>query len=156
MSCIPCCCSVAMLCPILCEPRNCSMSAFLVLHYLPEFTQSHVHRVSDAIQPSHPLSSPLSSCLQSFPASGSSPMSRLFTLGGQSIGASASVLPMNIQGWFPSCTTGLIIWSPCCPRNSQEYSTTPEFESIKSSALSLIYGLTLTSIHDYWKNHSFD
>ena len=82
MSCIPCCCSVALLCPILCEPRNCSTSAFLVLHYLPEFTQSHVHRVSDAIQPSHPLSSPLSSCLQSFPASGSSPMSRLFTSGG--------------------------------------------------------------------------
>ena len=75
--------------------------------------------------------------------------------GGQSIGASASasVLPMNIQGGFP---LGLMVWSPCCPKDSQESSPTPQFKSINSSALSFFYGPTLTSIHDYWKNHSFD
>ena len=69
---------------------------------------SDVHWVSDAIQTSHPVV-PFSSCLQSFPASRSFPMSRLFASGGQSIGASASVsvLPMNIQGWLPLGLTGL-------------------------------------------------
>ena len=91
---------------------NCSMPGFLVLHYLPEFAWTHVHWVSDAIQPFHPLSSP-SSCLQSFPASGSFPMSQLFTSGGQSTGASASasVLLRNIQGWFPLGLSGLILLS---------------------------------------------
>ena len=98
---------------------------------------------------------PFSSCLPSFPASGSFPMSRLFASGGRSIGAStsASVLPMNIQGWFP---LDWLIWSPCSPRDSQESSPAPQFKSIDSSALSLFYGPTLTSVHDYWKNHSFD
>ena len=82
-----------------------------VLHHLPEFAQTHVHYVTDAIQPSRPLSSPSSlSCLLSFPASGSFPTSQFFTSGGQSIGvsASASVLPMNIQGLFTLGLTGLI------------------------------------------------
>ena len=88
---------------------------------------------------------PFSSCLQSFPASGSF-LSQLFPLGGQSMGgASASVLPMNIQGWFP-----------CCPRDSQESSPAPQFASTSSLALSFLYSPTLSSIHDYWKNHSFD
>ena len=81
--------------PTPCDPVDCSMPGFLVLHCLPELAQTHVHRVSDASQPSHPLSVPFSSCPQSFPASGSFLMSQLFTSGGQSIGASASVLPMN-------------------------------------------------------------
>ena len=63
---------------------------------------------------------------------------------------------MNIQGWFPLWSTGLIIWSPCCPRDSQESSPTPQFESINSSALSFLYTPTLTSIHEHWKNHSLD
>ena len=94
-------------------------------------------------------------CLQFFPASGSFPVSHLFTSSGQSIGmsASASVLPMNIQDWFPLKLTG---WSPCCPRDSQESSPASQFKSIHSLALSLIYGSALTSVHDYWKNHSFD
>ena len=96
---------------------------------------------------------PFSSCLQSFLASGSFPMNQLFTLGGQSIRASASVLPMNIQSWFPLRLTG---WSPCRPRDSKESSPAPQFESIDSSVLSLLYGPTITSMHDYWKNHSFD
>ena len=86
---------------------DCSMSSFPVLHYLPEFAQTHVHWVNDAIQPSHPVT-PFSSCPQSFPASGPFPMSWLFTSGGQSIRASASVLPMNIQCWFPLGFTSLI------------------------------------------------
>ena len=65
------CGSVAKSCPALCNPMDCSMSGFPVLHYLLEFSQTHVHWVSDAIQPFHPLSSPFSSFLQSFPASGS-------------------------------------------------------------------------------------
>ena len=89
--------SVAQSCPTLCNPMGCSMPGFPVHHQLPELAQTHVHRVSDAIQPSHPKSP---SPPPSFPASGSFPMSQLFPLGGQSIGASssASVLPMNIQG----------------------------------------------------------
>ena len=98
---------------------------------------------------------PLSSCLQSFPASGSFPVSRLFASGGRSIGvsASASVLPMNIQEWFP---LGYQVGSPCSPRHSQESSPTPQFKSINSSVLSFLYSPILTSIHDYWKNRSFD
>ena len=96
-----------------------------------------------------------SSCLQSFPASVSFPMSQFFTSGGQSIGvsASASVLPMNIQDWFP---LGGLVWSPCSPRNSQESSLTLQFKTSNSSALSFLYGPTFTCIHDYWKNHSLD
>ena len=73
---------------------------------------------------------------QSFPASGSFPVSWLFPSGDQSTGASASasVLPMNIQGWFPLGITGLI---SCCHRDSQESSPTPQFESISSSVLSM-------------------
>ena len=92
---------------------------------------------------------------QSFPMTVSFPGSRLFASGGQSIGASASssILPMNIQGWFPLGLTGLI---SCSPRGSQESSSAPQLESISYSVLSCLYGPVLTPIHDYWKNHSFD
>ena len=91
--------SVAQSCLTLCDPMDCSTSGLPVHHQFPEFTQTHVHWVGDAIQPSHPLSSHL----QSIPASGSFPMSQFFTSGSQGIGvsASASVLPMNTQDWFP-------------------------------------------------------
>ena len=77
-----------------------------------------------------------------------------FTSGGQSIGvsASASVLPMNTQDWSPLGWNGWISLS----RYSQESSPTPQFKSINSLALSFLHSPTLTSIHDYWKNHSFD
>ena len=90
---------------------------------------------------------PFSSCPQSLPASEAFPISQLFTWGGQSTGVSAlaSFLPKKSQGW-----------SPCSPRDSQESSPTPQFKSINSSALSLLPSPTLTSIHDYWKNHSLD
>ena len=96
---------------------------------------------------------PFSSCLQSFPASGSFQMSQFFASGGPSIGVSASVLPMNIQDWFPLGWTGWI----SLQSNKLESSPTPQFKSINSLVLSFFFNSpTLTSIHDYWKNHSFD
>ena len=98
---------------------------------------------------------PFSSCLQSFPASGSFSVSQFFASGGQNIGvsASASVLPMNIQDWFPLGWTG---WISLQSKGLSESSPTPQFKIINSLALSFLYSPTLTSIHDYWKNHSFD
>ena len=96
--------------PTLCNPTDCITPDFPVLHHLPEFAQTHVHWVDDAIQPSHPLVTPFSSFPHSLPASGSFPVSHLFVSGGQSIGVStsASVLPMNIMGWLPLGLIGLI------------------------------------------------
>ena len=89
-------------------------------------------------------------CPLTFPTSGSVWMTRLFTSGGQSIGApaSGSVLPMNSLG-----LAGLISFQS---RDSQESSPAPQFEIINSSLLSLCYGPAITSVHDYWKNCSFD
>ena len=100
--------SVAQSCPTLCDPMNCSTPGLPVHHQLPEFTQTHIHRIGDAIQPSHPLS--LLFFLQFFPAPGSFLMSQLFTSGSQSIAVSAStsVLPMNTQDWSPLGWTGWI------------------------------------------------
>ena len=97
------------------------------------------------------------SCLQSFPAFRSFLTSRLFTSGGQSTGASASasVLPMNIQDWFPLGLTGLI--SLQSKGLSRVFSNTTVWKhQFFDKVLSLLYGPTLTSIHDYCKNHSFD
>ena len=98
---------------------------------------------------------PFSSCLKSFPASGYFPVSQFFPSGGQRIGvsATASVLAMKIQNWFP---LDWLVWSPCSPRDSREYSQTPQFKSINYSVLSFLYSPTLTSMHDYWKNHNFN
>ena len=92
--------SVAQWCPTLCDPMNHSTPGRPVHHQLPEFTQTHIHRVRDAIQPSHPLPSPSLAFNLSHPASWSFPRSQFFASGGQSIGVSAStsILPMNIQG----------------------------------------------------------
>ena len=141
--------SVAQSCPTLCNPMNRSTPGLPIHHQLPVFTLTQVHGVGDAIQPSHPVI-PFS-CLQSFPASGFSPMSQFFPSGGQCIGASASasVLPVNIQDGFPLGWTGWIFLH-------QESCSTPQIKSINSMALSFLYSSTLTSIHDYWKNHSFD
>ena len=98
---------------------------------------------------------PFSFCLQSFPASGSFPVSQLFASGGETIGTSvsASVLPMSIHCRFPLGLTDLIFL--LSKGLSRAFSSTIG-ESINSSVLSLLYGPTLTSVHDYWKNHSFD
>ena len=98
---------------------------------------------------------PFSSCPQSFPASGSFPMSQLFASGGQSIGisVSASVLPKNIQGWLPVGLTG---WISLQSRWLLRSFPAPQFKSINSSVLSFLYTPTLTSMHDCWKNRSSD
>ena len=101
------------------------------------------------------LCRPLLLLPQSLPASESSPMSQLLAWGGWSTGisASTSVLPMNSQDWSP---LGWLIGSTCSPRDSQESSPTPQVKSINSSVLSFLHSPTLTSIHDYWQNHSLD
>ena len=98
---------------------------------------------------------PYSSRLHSCPASGSFQMSQFFASGGQSIGvsASASVLPMNIQDWFPLGWTG---WISLLAKGLSRVFPNTTVQSINSLALSFLYSPTLTSIHDHWKNHSFD
>ena len=110
--------------------------------------------ISSSVIPFSSSVIPFSSCLQSFPTSRSFQISQLFASHGQNIGVSAStsVLPMNTQDWFP---LGWNDWISCSLRDSQESSPTPQFKSI-SSALSFLYGPTLTSIHDHWKKHSLD
>ena len=127
-----CCCQVTQSCPTLCDSMNRSMPDLPVHHQLPEFTQTHVHQVGDAIQPSHPLIIPLSSCPQYFPASESFQMSQLFTSGGQRIGVSAStsVLPMNTQDWSPLGWTGWI--------------------SLQSKGLSRVFSNTTVQEHQFF------
>ena len=138
--------SVAQLCPTLCDPMNRSTPGLPIHHQLLEFTQTHVHRVSDAIQPSHPLSSP------SPPAPNHSHHQSLF----QRLYSShevAKVLEFQLQHHslqrIPRADLLLngLIGSPCSPRDSQESSPTPQFKSINSLALSLLHSPTLTSIH---------
>ena len=105
-----CCCLVTKSCPAVFDPMSHNMPGFPVLHYLLEFAQTRVHWLGDAIQPSHPLSPPSPSALSRPQHQGLFLMSWLFTSGGRSIGASASasVLPMTIQCWFPLWLSGLI------------------------------------------------
>ena len=147
--------SVTQSCPTLCDPMNRSMPGFPVHHQLPEFTQTHVHRVSDTIQTSHPLSSP------SPPAPNPSQHQSLFQWVNSSHEA-AKVLEFQLQhhSFRRNPRADLfqngLVGSPCSPRDSQESSPTPQFKSINSSALSLLHSLPLTSVHDHWKNHSLD
>ena len=147
--------SVAQSCLTLCDPMNCSTAGLPVHHQLLESTQTHVHCVGDAIHPSHPLSSP------SPPALNLSQHQGLF----QWVNSShqvAKVLEFQLQHqsfqWTPR--TDLLfdglVGSPCSQRDFQESSPTPQFKSINSLALSFLYSPTVISIHDHWKNHSFD
>ena len=147
--------SVAQLCPSLCNPMNRSTPGLPVHHQLPEFTQTHVHWVSDTIQPSHPQSSP------SPPAPNASQHQSLF----QWVNCShevAKVLEFQLRHHSfqrnprADLLQNGLAGSPCHPRDSQESSPTPQFKSINSSALSLLHSPTLTSIHDHRKNHSLD
>ena len=128
-----CCCSVTQPCPTLCNPIDCSTPGFPVLHYLPELAQIHIHWVSDAIQPSLPLS-PLFLLLSSLLRIRSLLMSWVFASSGLSIGASASalasVLPMNIQSWFALGLTGLI--------------------SLQSKGLSRVFSSTTVRKHQFF------
>ena len=147
--------SVIQLCPILCDPMDCSAPSFSVHYQLPELTQTHVLWVGDAIQPSHPLSSP------SPPTFNLSQHQGLFKWV-NSLHQLARVLEFQLQHHsFQWIFRTDFLWdglvgSPCSPRDSQESSPTPWFKSISSLALSFLYSPTLTSIHDYWENHSFD
>ena len=145
---------------------DCSMPGFPVCHQLSELAQTHVHWVSDAIQPSHPLWSLYPPAFnlsqhQCFPASFS--MSQTLHQVAKAL-YSPLLYCIRSTKYSPSYEySGLIsfrnwlVWSPCSPRDSQESSPTPQFKSISSLVLSLLYyGPTLTSIHDYQKNHSLD
>ena len=131
------------------------MPGFPVHHQLPKLTQTHVHWVSDSIQPSHLLLSP------SPPAVSLSQHQGLFQRV-SSLHQVVKVLEFKLQHqsfqWIfrTDFLKDRLVGSPCSPRDSQESSLTPQFKSISSSALSFLYSPTLTSIHDYWKNHSFD
>ena len=145
--------SVAQSCPTLCDPMNRSTPGLPVHHQLPELTQTHVHRVGDAIQPSHPVF-PFSSCPQSLPASGSFPMSQLFSWGGRSIGVSAlaSALPKNTQDWALEWTSWISLQSKGL---SRVFSNTT-VQKHQFFGAQLFHSPTLPSIHDHWKNHSLD
>ena len=113
----------------LCDPLDCSKPSFPVLHQLPELAQTHIHWVSDAIQPSHPLLSPSA---PAFNLSQHQGLFQFFTSGGQSTGASASasVLPVNIQDWFP---LGLI-----------------DLISLQSKGLSRVFSNTTVQKHQFF------
>ena len=156
LTCRCCCCSVALLCQTLCGPTDCSTPGFPVLHHIPELAQTHVHQVCDAVQPSHSLTSPsprafnLSQHQGLFQwISSSHQVAEVLEFQLQS----ASVLPMNIQDWFPLGLTG---WISLQSNRLSRVFWTQQFNSINSSALSLLCDPTLTSIHDYWRNYSFD
>ena len=148
--------SVTQSCSTLCDPMNHSIPGLPVHHQLLEFTQTHVHWVGDAIQPSHPLtfpspSAPIPPSIRVF-----SNESTLCMRWPKYWNFSFSIIPSKeIPGLIPGLQNGLV-GSPCSPRDSQESSPTSQFKSINSSALSLLHSPTLTSIHDHWKNHSLD
>ena len=148
-------CSVTQSCPTLCNPMNRSTPGLPVHHQLPEFTQTHVHRVSDAIQPSHPLSSPSPPAPNPFQHHSFFTMSQLFAWGGQSTGASASASfpPKKSQGWSPSEWTG---WISLQSKGLSRVFSNTTVQSINSLVLSFLHSPTLTSLCDYWKNHSLD
>ena len=147
--------SGAQSCPTLCDPMNRSTSGLPVFHYLLVLAQTHIHQVGDAIQPSCPWSSP------SLPAFNlPQPQGLLWWVSSSYQGAKVLELQLQHQSfqWIfrnDFLEDGLVR-SPCSPKDSQESSPAPQFKSINSSMLSLLYGPELTSIHDYRKNHSFD
>ena len=143
------CCSVTKSCLTW---RHHELQQVRFLHCLPEFAQTYIHWVSDAIQSSHPLLPPslpalnLSQHQDCIQWVGLHQVVKVLVLWHQSF--------QWYSGWFsPSDWRA---WSPCSPRDSQESSPAPQFKSICSLMLSFLYGLTLTSVHDYWENHNFD
>ena len=147
--------SLTQSCLTHCDPMNRSTPGLPVHHKLPKFTQTHVHQVGDAIQLSHPLSSP------SLPALNPPQHQGLF----QYVNSShyiAKVLKFHLQHqsfrWTPR--TDLLqdgmVGSPSSPRDSQESFPTPQFKSLYSFVFTFPHSPSLTSIHDHWKNHSLD
>ena len=142
------------MCLTLCNPMDSSTPRFHVHHQLLELAQTHIHRVSDAIQPSHPLSSP-------FPLAFSLSKFRVFPTKSilrirwpQYWSFSFSLRPSNEHSGLISFRMDLLI-SLQSKGLSQESSPTPQFKVINST-LSFLYSPTLTSVHDHWENHSLD
>ena len=144
--------SVTQSCLTLCDPMNHSLP---VHHQLLEFTQTHIHWVSDAIQSSHPLSSP-------FPPSPNRPQHQSLLQRVNSSHEVTKVLEFQLQHHSfqriprADLLQNGLVGSPYSLRDSQESSPTPQFKSINSLVLSLLHSPTLTSIHDHRKNHSLD
>ena len=132
------------------DPLDSSTPGFPLSHHLLEFAQVHVHWISDGIQPSHPLSPP------SPPAFNLSQYQGLFQWVG-SLHQEAKVLELQLQHqtfqriFRVDFLYDWLVGSPCSLRDSEESSPALQFESIRSASLSLLYGPTLTFIHDYWK-----
>ena len=146
--------SVAQLCLTLCNLMGCSMPGFPVHHQLPE-PASNSCPSSRWCHPTISSSVVPFSCLQSFPASGSFLMSQFFASGSQTIGisASTSILPMNIQVWFPLGMTG---WISLQSKGLSRVFSNTTVQKHQFFGAQFLYSPTLTSIHDCWKNHSFN
>ena len=144
-----------------------TQSCLTLQHHEPQHARPPCPSTTPGVHPNpcpwsqwcHPTISssaiPFSSCPQSFPASGSFQMSQFFASHGQCIGVSASTsfLPMNTQDWSPLGWTG---WISLQSKGLSRVFSNTTVQKINSSALSLLHSPTLTSIRDYWKNHSFD
>ena len=139
--------SVAQSCPTLCDPMNHSTTDLPVHHQLPEFTQTHVYRVGDAIQPSHPLSSPFPPAPNPSQHPSFSNESTFCMRWPKYWSFSLSISPSNEH-------RGLVSFRRPSSRDLQEYSWAAQFKSINSLAWSLLHSPTLTSTHDHWKNHT--
>ena len=146
--------SVAQSCLTVCDPMNRSTPGLPVHHYLPEFTQTHVHRVSDAIQPSYPLPllllPPIPPSIRVF-----SNESTLCMRWPKYWSCSFSIIPSKE---IPGLISFRMDWLDLLAVQGTLKESTPtlQFKSINSSALSFLHSPTLTSIHDHWKNHSLD
>ena len=133
---------------------DCSTPGFSLLQYLPEFTQTHVHRVGDAIQPSHLcrpllLLPPIPPSIRVF--SNESPLCMRWP---KYWSFSFKISPTNEH---PGLISFRMDWLDLLAvQGTLKSSLTPQFKSISSLALSFLYSPTLTSIHDHWKNHSLD
>ena len=143
--------SVQSLSPVCLWPHGLQHARLPCPSSTPELTQIHVHWVGDAIQPFHPLSSP-SPAFNHSQHQGLFQMSQFFASGGPSTGASASVLPVNIQDCFPLGLTDLIFLQ-FKGLSRVFFNTTVQKNQFFGTQS---YGSTLTSIHDYWENHRFD
>ena len=145
-------CSVPQLCPTLCDPMDCSTPGFPVLHQLPELTQTHVHWVDDAIQPSHPLSSP-SPLPSIFPSIRVFSSESVLCIRWPKYWSFSFSISFSFQ-WFPLGWTGWI--SLQFKGLSRVFSNTTEQKHQFIGAQLSLWSNSFTSIHDYWQNHSFD
>ena len=146
--------SVSQSCLTLCNPMNRGTPGLPVHHQLPEFTLTQAHRVSDAIQPSHPLSSPSPPAPNPFQHQSFSNELTLRMRWPRYWSFSFSIIPSKEH---PGLISFRMDWLDLLAvQGTPESSPTPEFKNINSSVLSSLHSPTLTSIHDHWKNHSLD